>query len=624
MNPDTLPRALEHHRMGRVSLAESLYRELLVADPNDPNALHLMGLLLSQTGRAEEAVSLLVRSVQASPDVAHFRSNLASVLGKLGRLAEAAEHLRRAVRLQPDLAEGHNNLGVALESLGQLEEAMRCYHEALRLRPAYAECHANLGNVFQKTGPRHLAIQAYENALAIRPDYRQAQVNLAGALAELGRLDEAIAWYRRASELRPHDPRPHSGLIFTLHNHPDLTPRELFDEHLAWAQRHARPFYPPEPFYPNDPSPQRRLRIGYVSGCFHAHPVTRFFEPILASHDRSGFDVVCYSDVARADAVTDRLMSYGHGWVNVRGQSDERVAARIRQDAIDILVDLHGHMPEHRLLVFARKPAPVQVTYLGYPDTTGLATMDFRITDSQHDPAGLTEHYHTEQLVRLDPCCWCYRPDTDGPDVNGLPALRDGRITFAVLNRLAKVTSPMMRLWSQVLQRTPGSRLMVLLGPGAGDESIVRDLFAAHDIARDRLVLVGRTARAQYLAQYHSVDVALDTFPYNGHTTTCDALWMGVPVVTLVGRTHVARAGLSVLGAVGLERLACRTPDAYVGTAVALAQDVRALARLRETLRARMKASPLCDARVLTTRLEAAYRRVWLQWCGHHDRTAHH
>jgi protein O-GlcNAc transferase len=549
---DTLDAALEHHRAGRLAEAEVAYRHLLADEPNDPSALHLLGMLLHQTGRNTEALDLLDRSVRLAPHAAHFRSNLAGVLGRLGRTDDAVLHLREVVRLQPDFAQGHNNLGVALESLGRLDEAAEVLRRAICLRPDYPEAHNNLGNVLLKRGPLSEAVECYRIALRLRPGYAEAHGNLASALGELGRVDEALEQHRRVVELRPDWPHAGSGLLFTLHYRHGDEPQRMYEEHARWGERHARPLYPAHPQFTADRAPDRRLRVGYVSPDFRLHPVTRFFEPILEHHDRAKFDVFCYSDEANADAVTRRLRRYpGNTWRDITGSSDEEVANAVRRDSIDILVDLTGHMANHRLLAFARRPAPVQVTYLGYPNTTGVGTIDYRITDSLHDPPGQTERYHVERLVRLDPCCWCYRPDDDSTDVNDLPALASGRVTFACLNKLIKVTPQMVGLWGRILDAVPGSRLMMLAGM-AHDDVTVRDSFERHGISRDRLRLVPRLPRDQYLRLYHDLDIALDTFPYNGHTTTIDGLWMGVPTVTLAGRTHVSRAGLDVLTQVNL------------------------------------------------------------------------
>ena len=613
---DLLDAALALHRDGRLSDAEALYRRALAERPDDAEALHLLGMLCHQTGRNDEALVLLPRSVALAPAAAHFHSNLGGVLARLGMPSDAEPYLRRAVRLRPDSPDAHNNLGVVLDALGRRDEADEALRTSLRLRPDHAETHNNLGNVLQKRGPLAGAVAAYRTAVALRAgDYPDAQANLASALCELGKVEEAVACFRSVVGARPQDPQAHSNLLFALHyRHGDDGDR-MHREHLLWAERHSAPLRSERRPHDNDRSRHRRLRIGYVSPDFRAHPVTRFFEPVLRHRDTASFEVYCYSDTAEPDAVTQRLSGMADVWRNVRGLSDASLADHIRQDRIDILVDLAGHMAANRLPVFARKPAPVQVSYLGYPDTTGVDAVDYRITDSVHDPPGETEQFHAERLVRLEPCCWCYGPDPSAPDVGESPALRTGIVTFAVLNKPAKVTLPMVRAWAEILRGVPRARLLILGGAGAplSEYNLLRE----GGLPADRVELVGRLPREQYLALYGRVDVALDTFPYNGHTTTCDALWMGVPTVTLPGRTHVSRAGLSVLSAAGVAGpLVAADPADYVSKALALAADPAALTRFRSSARERVAGSVLCDGPGHAAHLARAFRDMWSDWCG--------
>jgi predicted O-linked N-acetylglucosamine transferase (SPINDLY family) len=602
--------ALREHQHGNYQEAEALYRSVLLREPDDFNALHLLGMLLHQLGRQEESLGLLRQSVAIAPEVAHFHSNIASVLGKLKRPEEALHHLREARRLKPALPEAHNNFGVTLEALERYEEAATAYREALRLRPEYAECHNNLGNTLRKQGFIEEAIAAHERAIALKPNFGEAHGCLGSAYSELGRVEESIAAHRRCVALRPGSAQAHSDLLFTLMYSPDLSPREVFEEHVGWGERHARPFYPAEPRYENDRDPDRRLRIGYVSPDFRSHPVSRFLEPILRHHDRERFETYCYSDVARPDAVTIRLRQHASAWRETAALDDGQLAELIRHDRIDILVDLSGHMGGNRLLVFARKPAPVQITYLGYPNTTGVRTIDYRISDSRHDPEGENDDLHVEKLLRIGECCWCYQPDEDSPPVNELPCLTSGRFTFCCLNKLVKITPPMIRLWSRILDAVPDSRLMVLV---RRPERAVYELFERNGIAEDRLVLCPRVPRQQYLRLYHQVDLALDTFPYNGHTTTCDALWMGVPTVTLAGRTHVSRAGLSVLSAVGLGDFVCYSCEEYLERAIAPAHAHTELAVLRVGLRSRVRRTPLMQSQPVVQQFERAIQQVCKQ-----------
>jgi predicted O-linked N-acetylglucosamine transferase (SPINDLY family) len=410
----------------------------------------------------------------------------------------------------------------------------------------------------------------------------------------------------------PNSPVAYANLLTALHFPDGVGPDEIYAEHLRWAERHARSHYPRgTPSFANDWRSARPLRVGYISPDFREYPASRFFEPLLAHHDRA---------IVRPqhhDAVMRRCQAYGHAWRDIAGMSDERVERIVRDDQIDVLVDLAGHMANPRLTLFGRRPAPVQVTYLGYPSTTGLGTMDYRFTDSLHDPPGQTERWHTERLVRLDPCCWCYRPDDDAPDVSTLPALsRGGRVTFAAFNRPAKASPRILALWARVLATVPGSRLMALVAPGAETDAGLLRSFDHYGIGSDRLTLVERRPRADYVRLWGEVDLALDTFPYHGMTTTCDGLWMGVPTVTLAGNTHVSRVGVSLLGAVDLGDFIAQDDAGYVAAAVNAVGDLTRLTELRAGLRARMQRSPLRDEVGLTRRVEAVYRTMWRELYG--------
>ncbi|HWE95536.1 MAG TPA: hypothetical protein VG269_16340 [Tepidisphaeraceae bacterium] len=362
------------------------------------------------------------------------------------------------------------------------------------------------------------------------------------------------------------------------------------------------------------PSLERRLRIGYLSPDFRNHPVPRYITPVLVCHDRSGFEVFCYSDVREPDAYTQRIRGHADVWRDLIGLSNEAAAGQIRKDRIDILIDLAGHMDNPRTLLLAARAAPVQVAYCGYPATTGIEAVDYRITDEQVDPPGVSDRYYTEKLFRIPGCCWCCEPEAC-PEVGPLPMQQTGHITFAVLNRLAKVRARMIRLWAQVLKRTPGSRLMVLVARGAESESSIGRLFRENGIPPERLELVGRRSQEDYHRLFQRADIALDTFPYLGTTTTCDALWMGVPTVTLEGQTCVSRSGVSILRAVGAGDWVASSPSQYVEIALRLAGDPATLAAVRASLRERVRRSPLMAYEALTRNLEGAYRTMWARWC---------
>lgn len=579
---DLLRSARRLYGAGRWAEAEAACRHVLARDPSDADALHLLGALALRAGNTGRAYGLI----------------------------------GHAVRRRPSFPEALNNLGVALEALGRPADAAAAYREALRLDPAYDLAYGNLGNALRALGQLDAAADAYATAAARRPADPAPRLALAVVCQERGRLAEAIEHYRQRADLEPDSPAAGSDLLFALLHDPAQTPQSLFDAHRAWAERHERPLLAAHTPHENDRDPARRpLRVGYVSPDFREHTVARFIEPVLAHHDPEQVIAVCYSDVARPDAMTARIRSAVPEWRDTAGISDEQLAALIRQDRIDVLVDLTGHMGGNRLCVFARRPAPVQVAYMGYPHSTGLTSMGWRLTDAASDPPELGgEQLNTERLFRLGGgCAFAYRP-TDAPDVSKLPALRNGLVTLGMLNRMAKVTPQCVRLWARVLSAVPNARLLVLAAGGEANAA-VRRLFESNGVAPGRLRLAPTGPRRQYLRLADEVDVLLDPFPYAGMTTTCDFLWQGVPTVTLARGASAGRAGASLLSAVGLVQCIAETEGRYVEAAVSLASDLPALAALRSSLREQMAHSPLRDERSLAGRMEAAYRQMWRAWC---------
>jgi len=638
--------------LARFEEAAACYREALHRQPDSAEAANNLGNALAGLGRSQEAMASFLEAIRLRPDWSLAYSNLGNVLKAQGRLEEAQACYQEALRLEPASAEAHNNLGVTLQQLGRLEEALACYREALRLKPDYADAHYNLGNGFKDQGQLEEAAASYQRAIAIRRDYAEAHNNLGFVLKEQGRLEESIASYRQALRFRPRYAEAfnnlgnalyeqgqleeavrsyrealalkpdfamaHSNLLFVLHYELAGGPEALFAEHLRWAAQQAPATTVRLP-HPGERAPERRLRIGYVSPDFRAHSVAYFIEPILEAHDRRGFEVFCYSDVSRPDGVTARLQSLADGWRSTFGMTSAQVEDQVRQDRIDILVDLAGHTGGNRLLVFARKPAPVQVTYLGYPDTTGLRAIDYRITDEWADPPGQTERLHTEELVRLPRGFLCYRPPRDAPEIAPLPALGTGAVTFGSFNNLAKMTPEVIGLWSAILREVPGARLILkskALGD-AGAQERLRETFRQNGVAAQRIVLWGVIpGHRGHLEAYQQIDIALDSYPYHGTTTTCEALWMGVPVIVLAGGAHVSRVGVSLLSAVGLAEFIADCPERYLELAAGTAGDLDRLRRLRAQLRDRMTGSPLTGVTGFTKSIEDAYRRMWRRWCG--------
>ncbi len=648
MTDEALTTAVQHHRAGRLEEAEQIYRQVLQAEPGQADALHLLGVLAYQRGDDERAVEYIERAIRSDEHQASFHSDLARALYRQGRFAEsilayqralrlkpddASTHINmgaalrkqgwiaeaiasyeRALQLQPDYPEAHNNLGNALRTQGRVAEAILCYERALKLRPNFAEAYNNLGIALKDQGRMPEAIAAYERAVQLRPEYPEALDNLGNALRTHGRIVEAAQCYRRAVELRPNYAEAHSSLVYSLHFCPGIEARTLYEEHRRWDRQFAEPLARLILPHSNEPAPQRQLRIGYVSPDFRDHVVGRGLLPLFRAHDHRQFEIVCYSGVTRPDALTKLFRDQADAWRDIADRTDEQLARIVREDRIDILVDLTLHMVGNRLLMFARKPAPVQVTFAGYPGTTGLSAIDYRLTDPYLDPPGLHDDHYAEESVRFFDSFWCYDPPDREPTVNQLPALANGSVTFGCLNHFGKVNQPVLRLWAKVLRAVAGSRLLLLTPEGPQRQSTLEQL-SEEGVSPERVNFVGHQPRQAYLGLYHHIDIVLDTFPYNGHTTSLDSLWMGVPVITLVGQTVVGRAGLSQLTNLCLPELIAGTPEDFVRIAVDLASDLPRLGELRTTLRGRMETSPLMDVERFVRGIEAAYRAMWQRWC---------
>jgi predicted O-linked N-acetylglucosamine transferase (SPINDLY family) len=599
---------------GDVSQALACYRRALELKPDYVEAHYGMGRAHEALGNLDEAGACYQQAVHLKPDYVDALFNLGNVLAKTGRPADAVARYQRAVALKPNNHKAYYNLGHAQLNLGTPAEAAASYQRASQLKPDYAEAHAGLGLAMRGLGRLDEAAACLERALAIDPHLTLAHNNLGNILKEKGKLAEALACYRRAVAHSPDDAMAGSNVLNLLHFCPGYDSAALYEEHRRWYQRHAEPLWNRSESYTNDPAPERRLRIGYVSPDFRDHVVGRNVLPLLRHHNAGQFDITLYANHASADELTEQFRAYAHNWRVITGWTDERVAEQIRRDGIDILVDLTLHMAQNRLLVFARKPAPVQVTFAGYPGTTGIPAIDYRLTDPYLDPPGLFDACYAEESYQLPDSFWCYDPLTSEPAVSPLPALRNGYVTFGCLSNFCKVNAAMLKTWAAVLRGVGGSRLM-LLAPDGRHRSRVLDVLAAESVAGDRVRFVAGLPRPRYLELYHHIDIGLDTLPYNGHTTSLDSLWMGVPVVTLVGGTVAGRAGLSQLSNLGLNELVARNAEDFVRIAAELAMTPALLSSLRAELRARMQGSPLMDAPRFTRGIEAAYRDMWRQWC---------
>jgi protein O-GlcNAc transferase len=658
------PRMAEaHNNLGNVlsdqkkyDEAEASYRQALTVNPNYADAYNNLGNVLGEQGRRDEAVACYRRALELHPDHVAALDNLGTALRDQGRLDEAIAHYRRALEIDPNYAISHGNLGNALRDRRRLEEAIFCYQRALELKPNDATTHYNLGLalweqgqiyeaeaslrralelkptfavacnnlgiVLENQGRFDEAIAAYRQAIALQPDLAEAHNNLGVALYSDGRPAEAQACYRRALELKPDYALAHSNYLNALQYRAQITPQELLQEHLAYQRRHAAPLQATWTPHANTAEPDRPLRIGFVSPSFGWHPAGRFLIRVLENLDRKQVLSYCYSDRTLRDPVAARFRVTAGEWRDVVGMSDEALAAKIRDDRIDILFDLAGHTGPNRLPVFARKPAPIQITWLDYEGTTGVAAIDYLLADRYEIPPE-AERWYSEKVLRLPDDYACYDPPADAPDVAPLPSLTSGRFTLGSFNLPAKITSEVADVWARILARIPQSRLLLkyrgLERPSTGEP--FRRLFTERGIAADRIELRGWSAFEEMLACYGEVDVALDPFPYNGGLTTCDALWMGVPVVTCPGETFASRHGLTHLSNVGLTEMIVPDLDAYVELVVRLAADLPYLAELRAGLRERVAHSPLCDGPRAADNLLHLLRGVWREWCQAHART---
>ncbi len=603
----------------RTEEAVSHFEAALAANPRDAAALTNLGAVHESRGQLDEAFALYQRAVDADPRAVVARNGLGVVLQHLGKLDAAVQVFREVQQIDPAFVPGHMNLGNVFQSQGKMASAIACYREVLAIEPNNADAYNNIGSACAEQGLRDESMTYYRRAIELNPGFALAHGNLAVALQMLGRLDESIAAHRAAVELAPDNAGLHSNLLYALNYHPRHDPAMLFAEHRAWGQRHADPLTARSAPHTNARERNKRLRVGYLSPNFMAHAVNFFSEPILTWHDHTQFEIVCYADMLQGDETTNRLRTYADEWREIGSLTDEQVCDLVRRDQIDILVDLTGHIGCNRLLIFARKPAPVQVTYIGYQNTTGMRGMDYRPTDEYSDPPGATEAWHTETLVRMPRTFFCYLPSPYAPLVDESPAVKNGFVTFGSFNNFSKITPDVLRVWAQIVSRVAGSRLILLADITPSLRQYVQGVFDTQGVDPGRLELVNRLPREKYLELISRADVALDPFPFNGHTTTCDALWQGVPVVTLSGQNYVSRFGGSGLMTLGLESLIARTAPEYIEIATTLASDVGRLKSLRGSLRQRMAASPLLDFQTFTRNLEAEYRKMWIRWCADHS-----
>ncbi len=627
---------------GNTVEAEKLARTALERDPEDSLVHAYLGAILMGRGAVADALQSYRLAIELQPEVAVFHNEFGTALAASGEFEEAAEALTKAAELSPEVAEIRNNLGNVHRALGDRTAAAECYRAALAIRAEYPEALTNLGVVLQESDDLDGAEDAYRRALVLdgenpfalthlgvilaakgeltaaekahlsaiesNPKLAGPYNNLGIVLKDQGRLDSALEAYEMAIGLSPNDSALRSNVLLARCCLPRVDEAHLFAEHVAFAERFETGSEPESNFSERG---EPRLRIGYVSPDFYSHSVASFAEPIIAAHDRARFHVTCYSDVIGGDAVTQRIRSLADAWRDTADDNDEDLHRRIVEDGIDVLIDLAGHTADNRMGVFARRAAPVQVSWIGYPATTGLSRMDYRVTDTLADPKGDADLWHTETLLRLESGFLCYRPPDDTP----IPVPKYDRApTFGSFNNFSKVNDKVIDIWSELLVAEPRSRLMLKCRQLAdeGTRNRLQHAFFTRGVGAERLILQGRIrSREAHMALYGEVDVALDTFPYNGTTTTCEALWMGVPVVTMSGERHAARVGDSLLSRAGWPEWIARDKSQYIEAACRLVAE----RPKPQVIRDRLAGSSIMDAGAVTGAFEAALGEVWRRRC---------
>ncbi|HVY30255.1 MAG TPA: tetratricopeptide repeat protein [Polyangiaceae bacterium] len=591
--------------------ARSLQRALAL-DANQVDAHWNLGLVLIDAGELEQGLTFLSRAVALRPASVPFRLTLANVLLAAERSGEAVQHFREALRLEPKNVELPYQVLATLTRSECLEQAEQLARSLVDEQPASAERQIALGRVLTKGRRFSEAIAAFQRALALAPTNIEVTKPLVEALAALGHVDETITELQRALAIDPSRFVEHSSLVFQTMFSERYDSEALLVAARRWSDVHAAPLAAKRRPHSNARDPERRLRVGYVSPDFRKHVQRLYTIPVLSHHDHAGYEIVCYSSVKAPDSHTERIAALADEWHDVAQLSDAELAQKIRDDRIDVLVDLTMHMTRNRLRVFAEKPAPVQIAWLAYPGTTGVDGMDYRLTDPYLDPPGASLPY-SERSLWLPYSFWCYGPEADEIAVGALPCGRAGYVTFGCLNNFMKVSCGTLELWAKVMRAVTGSRLLLLAPHDARDS--VLGILREQGVGSERVEFVDQQPRERYLETYQRIDIALDTLPYQGHTTSLDAYWMGVPVITLVGKTIVGRAGLSLANNLKLSDWVAHTADEFVRIAGYFAADPARLAGLRTELRQRLQQSPLMDAARFTRDLEGAYRTAWRTFC---------
>ena len=601
--------------LGKTTGAVSCFQKAIQLTPGSFEAHFELGDVLENDERHVEALSCYERAAALRPDDYQIHIKKGHVLKTLGKLREAFTVYRNLLVTHPDKSETYHHMALVFFEKKEFDKVIQCYQKAVQLTPDHHLPYLMMGNAFESQKKLDQALKSYQKSIRIKPDNPLAYMDMGGTYWRMGNLTSALDSFRRACRLKTDFAEAHSNLLMAMQYDPKTTEKTIFDESNRWWDNHGRPHFRniSKGYVEKQPS---HLKIGYVSPDLRKHSVAWFFLPLIENHDPDCFETFCYSNVKKPDAVTAQIRKCCHHWRTTVDISGDAVAKQVQEDHIDILVDLAGHTRDNRLDVFAGKPAPIQVTWLGYPGTTGMQAMDYRITDVISDPPGEADLFHCEKLIRLPDGFLCYSPPENCPEVSTPPADKNGWITFGTFNNQPKINNRLVSLWANIMHCLPESRFLIKneqIADRATRENAVA-LFQQHGISADRLQIIGRASTVfEHLKNYNKMDIALDTFPYNGTTTTFEALWMGVPVVTLSGKRHASRVGASIMTHIGLKEFIAMTERQYIDKAVGLARDLELLASLRKRMRGKMGRSPLSNPASFARKMEKAYRKMFAE-----------
>ncbi|MFM9916047.1 MAG: tetratricopeptide repeat protein [Rhizobacter sp.] len=599
---------------GELQPAQALFTRAVTLQPKMASAFGNLGITLHAQGDFRGAEACFRDALALAPNSPQNLANLGAILQAQRRHAEARACFEHALARAPQMAGIHCNLGLMCIETRLWDQAEVAFGKAIELQPQLHQAHEGLGRVLAEKKQWAAAEASCRRALAIAPQEPSSLAQLGSILSESGRLTQAAACLREAIRLRPDDAQIRSSHLFCLTQDEDVSWDELFDAHRAFGAHFEAPDRVRPVAHANNRDPDRKLRVGFVSGDLRSHAVAYFIHPVWAAIDREQVEILVYHSCGEQDFVTARLREHCHAWRQVEAMTDDELAEQIRSDRIDVLFDLSGHTAYNRLQAFCRKPAPVQVTWLGYPNTTGLLSMDYMLCDRFNSPHGLFERYYTEKFARI-PTSGAFVQNLDAPPVGELPMLASGHVTFGSFNRISKLGDKVVATWARVMHGVPGSRMLI---GNASDEQVRRSVverFESHGIAADRLDLRPAVPLNEYLRLHHEVDMILDTWPYTGGTTTNHALWMGVPVLTIMGPSRAHCQAASGMGKMGLPEWIATDPDDFVARALQMVSDPGALAELRSGMRDRWRSAPLRQPTLVARGLEAAARQMWRRWC---------